>query len=582
MEPQGRRKLAAILAADAAGYSRLMAEDDRTTVALLDSCRGVFRGHVESRQGRVVDMAGDSVLAVFETASGAVEAALSIQQELEGAEPACELRFRIGVHIGEVLEKPDGTIYGDGVNVAARLQALASPGEVAISDMVQMAVRGRVQATFIDRGEQAVKNIPARVHWYCAAAAPRRQGATDPVRRTQVQVATLPSIAILPFRTAAADGDHLSLADGLRLDIQQVLVKMAGIIVIGVATTNSYRHKEVTPQQAAAEISVRYLLEGFVQKAGGRARITMSLLDCGSGQVLWSERYDRALDNTFDVQDEIAEHVVTAVDVKLMSGEQARVWRKTIKDPKAREHYYRGIHEFLKGQKEANAFARGNFEEAARLAPTTSLGHTMVAFTHWIDAFRGWTPTPTVSFDAAAQWAERAMAMEDADGQAHTVMGHIHLLRREHEKALQVAEQAVTIRPACTNANAHLANIFFYCGRPADAADRMRQVMRISPVHPPWMKLVLAASYKELGQWDSAAQLAGEIIRVKPDDIDARLILAETAQARGDRAGAREFAGEIQRLHPDFSLPGWAERQPYRERGVLERIVASLRDAGLS
>ncbi len=191
-----------------------MAADERATVALLDSCRAVFRKQVESRQGRIVDTAGDSVLAVFDTASGAVEAALAIQKELESSR--CELRFRIGVHLGDVLEKDDGTVYGDGVNVAARLQALAAPGEVAVSEMVHMAVRGRVDALFIDQGEQAVKNIPAPVHWYCAAVAEPRHGVTDPHARTNEQLAALPSIAIRPFKTAGTDTEQASLADGLR------------------------------------------------------------------------------------------------------------------------------------------------------------------------------------------------------------------------------------------------------------------------------------------------------------------------------------------------------------------------------
>jgi adenylate cyclase len=574
-----KERLAAILAADAAGYSRLMATDQRRTVASLESCRAVFREHVESHQGRIVDMAGDSVLAIFDSATTAVHAALAIQKELEAG--SCDMRFRVGVHLGDVLEKADGSVYGDGVNVAARLQALAPAGEIAVSEVVRMAVRGRVDTVFVDQGEQAVKNIPTPVRWCRAAAAQLRSGATDPRSRTAEQLAALPSIAILPFRTPSADVEQASFADGLRADIQGALVKIAGLVLIGIATTNTYRNKEVAAKHAGGEMGARFVLEGMVQKSGERARIHMSLTDAASGQVTWSEHYDCVLDDAFEAQDDITERVVTALDVKLMSGEQARVWRKTIKHPKAREHFYRGMHELMKGQKETNAAARENFEQVARLVPATSIGPTHVAFTHWMDAFRGWTPAAARSFDTAAQWAERAMAMEDADGQAHTVMGHVHLLRREHDTALEVAEQAVTLRPGCTNANAHLANILYYCGRPADAADRIRQVMRISPVHPPWFKVVLASSCKEIGQWDVAAQVAREVLRMKPDDIDARLVLIESCRESADAAAAREFAEEIQKLQPEFSLAKWAERQPYRDATVLDRIVAALREAGL-
>jgi Tfp pilus assembly protein PilF len=206
----------------------------------------------------------------------------------------------------------------------------------------------------------------------------------------------------------------------------------------------------------------------------------------------------------------------------------------------------------------------------------------MVAFTHWLDVFRGWAASPQKSLELAAQAAEPALKMEDADGQAHAVMGHIHLLRREHAKALEVAEQAVCLRPSCANSNAQFGNILYYCGRPADAADRVRQAMRFSPVHPPFFKAVLASSCKELHEWDDAAKLAREMLRMKPDDIDARLVLIESSLAAGDGAAARELGGEVRKLQPDFSLAKWAERQPYREAAVLERIVARLREAGLT
>lgn len=557
-----------------------MAADQRKTIALLDACRLVFRKQVESHSGRVVDTAGDSVLSVFDSAAAAVQAALAIQAELEAS--GCELRYRLGVHLGDVLEKVDGTVYGDGVNVAARLQGLAEPGEVAVSEAVRMAVRGRVEALFVDQGEHAVKNIPAPVRWYRVAASPPRHGATDPQRRTYGDVVSLPSIAILPFKTIGADADQAALADGLRIDIQGALVKIAGLALTAIGTTNTYRNKDVAPQQAAAEMGVRYLLEGMVQKSGQRARIHVSLADGPTGQVLWSEHYDCALDESFETQDEITEKIVTALDVKLMSGEQARVWRKTIKHPRAREYLYRGFHEFMKGQKEANAAARENFEQVARLAPSSSLGLTMVAFTHWLDVFRGWAASPARSLELAAQAAEPAMKMEDADGQAHAVMGHIHLLRREHEQALQVAEQAITLRPSCANSNAQFGNILYYCGRPAEAADRVRQAMRFSPIHPPFFKSVLASSCKELHEWDEAVRTAKDVVRVKPDDIDARLVLIESCLATGDAAGARQLVDEVRKLQPDFSLQKWAERQPYRDPAVLERIVARLREAGLT
>jgi adenylate cyclase len=577
-----RPRLAAILAADAAGYSRLMAENERATVAALDAARAVFRTGIESNQGRVIDMAGDSILAVFEIATGAVAAALAIQQQLDSA-----LKFRIGLHLGEIIEKTDGTVYGDGVNIAARLQALAESGGIAVSDAVKGAVGRRVCAVFVDQGEQTVKNIPDPVRWHYAvptesegrAAVLRARTA---VARTALQLSALPSIAIIPFRTPSADVEQICLADGLRTDIQWALAKIAGLILIGTPTTNTYRNKDVAPQQAAAEMGARYLLEGFVQKSGERARITATLVEGASGQVVWTEHYDRMLNDTLEVQDEITERIVTALDVKLLSGDQARVWRKAIRDPRAREYFYRGIHEFMKGQKEANAAAREAFEQVARLAPESSIGPTAVAFAHWWDAQRGWTASPARSFELAVQWAERAMPMEDTDGQAHTVMAHIHLLRREHDKALQVAEEAVSLRPGCSTANAHLANIQHYCGRPAEAVDRMRQAMRIIPIHPPWFDVILGASSKEIRRWGEATAAAKDALRKKSDDIDARLVLIEVFRAAGDDGSAGELVREVSTVRPDFSVSKWAETQPYKDLAVLERITENLRSVGLA
>ncbi|NIO40642.1 MAG: tetratricopeptide repeat protein [Burkholderiales bacterium] len=235
----------------------------------------------------------------------------------------------------------------------------------------------------------------------------------------------------------------------------------------------------------------------------------------------------------------------------------------------------------MKGDKEALAIARENFERVAKLAPHTSLGPTYVAFSHWWDAFRGWSDAPSQSLDLAAEWAEKAIAMEDCDGQAHHVMAHVLLLRREHDEALELAQQSVSLRPQCANANGHLGNILYYYGKPGEAAERMKRAIRNTPVYAPWFVDVLAASYKEDGQLDNATAAAREALRLKPDDLDARLILIDAYQAAGRNARAHEIAQELLAIDPDFSLARWSELQPYREGAVLTRIVASLRRAGL-
>jgi adenylate cyclase len=235
----------------------------------------------------------------------------------------------------------------------------------------------------------------------------------------------------------------------------------------------------------------------------------------------------------------------------------------------------------MKGNKEAMATARENFERVTQLTPHSPLGPTYVAFSHWWDAFRGWSDAPARSLEQAAEWAQKAMAMEDADGQAHTVMAHIHLLRREHDKALEVAQQAVSIRPQCVNANGHLGNILYYYGKPGEAAEHVRRAIRNTPVYPPWFVDILAASYKEDGQLDKAAAAAREALRLKSDDVDARLVMIDAYRRAGRHERAREIAQEVLTIDPSFSLAAWSTRQPYREPATLTRIVESLRTAGL-
>lgn len=577
-------KLAAILYADVAGYSRLTAEDEEGTHRALSACLDTITVSIEKHNGKVRHFAGDAVLADFATASDALVCALAVQRDLKEVNndllDDCKIQFRVGINLGEVIVDRN-EVYGDGVNVAARLQALADPGGIAVSDVVKRAVGGRVPAVFIDQGEQIVKNIPNAVHWYRVVPAQSEGSAAVCPVRTADRLSGLPSIGILPFRTPTAEPEQVILADGLRMDIQWALGKIAGLLVIASGTMNTYCNKDVTPQQVAAELRVRYLLDGFIQRSGNRARITTTLIDGSSGRVSWTEHYNCVLDDSLEVQDQITEKIVTALDVKLLSGEHAKVWRKTLKSQKAREYYYRGLHELMKGQKEANAVAHENFAQVARLAPESFLGPTMVAFAHWWDAFRGWTKSPARSIELAAQWAERALAMEDWDGQAHMVMAHIHLLRREHDSALEMAEQAVALRPNCANANPLLGNILYYCGRPGDAADRMRQAMRLTPVHGSWFEVVLAAGCKEIRRWDDATAAARDALRIKPEDIDARLVLIEVYRATGNEGSARELVREVSMLQPDFSVSKWAETQPYKDLAVLERIAADLRSAGL-
>ena len=322
-----KQRLAAILAADAAGYSRLMSADERATLAALDSARAIFRHHVEAHQGRVIDTAGDSVLAVFDTATGAVAASLAVQQALAAAAAHVpeerQMRFRIGVHLGDVMEKADGTVYGDGVNIASRLQGLAEPGGITVSDAVQSAVQGRVDASFSDQGVQEVKNILHTVHAFrvVAARSEAPAGAPEPSKRLP---ADKPSIAVLPFANMSGDSEQEYFADGISEDIITGLSRLRWFFVIARNSSFAYKGKSVDMKRVARELAVRYVLEGSVRKGGNRVRITAQLIDAQSGNHLWAQRYDGDLTDVFALQDEITQKVVAAIEPRLLEAEGIR------------------------------------------------------------------------------------------------------------------------------------------------------------------------------------------------------------------------------------------------------------------
>ena len=406
-----RQKLAAILAADAAGYSRLMAADQRATVAALDDARKVFRSQIESNQGRVIDTAGDSVLAAFETAAGAVTAALAIQRELASAgrhtPEARRMRFRIGVHLGDVIEKADGTIYGDGVNIAARLQAMAEPGGVMVSGMVQEAVRDHVPAAFEDRGTHEVKNIPRPVRAFrvSAGAADTRHvrrfrvrfagaitfllalgfggwiATTEFVRNPAASLGSLfgpkraqqaggrATIAVLPFVNQSGDSKRDYFSEGVTEDIIHALGRFSGVMVSSRNAVQVYKGRTAAPAEISKELGVRYIAQGSVREAGGMLRVAVELSDAEKGAQLWSERYDGSGDQVFEIQDRIVRNIVGTLAVKLTRIEEQRVFSKPTDNLEAYDLVLRARSMIEQHDRAANREARSLLARAQKLAP---------------------------------------------------------------------------------------------------------------------------------------------------------------------------------------------------------------------
>ena len=345
-------------------------------------------------------MAGDSVLAVFETATGAVSAALAIQQEIGASAQAVpehrRMRFRIGVHLGDVMEKSDGTVYGDGINIAARLEGLAEPGGIILSDIVHGAVRDRINATFEDAGEHKVKNIPRALRAYRVltdAAVPRQcepaAVATSALAGGEVDLSSpnKPSIAVLPFANMSDDPEQDYFADGLVEDITTTLSKISGLSVIARNSSFAYKGRAVDVRQVARELGVRYVLEGGVRKSANRIRITAQLIDAGTGAHIWAERYDRAIEDIFAVQDEITLVLATEMQVRLTEGEQARLRYSTTNNIEAWNHWVQGLSHFRRGlSREGLTQARKFWHQALVCDPSSASLNAMLGFLHYANA----------------------------------------------------------------------------------------------------------------------------------------------------------------------------------------------------
>ena len=482
------------------------------------------------------------------------------------------VHYRFGIASGELHEGADGP-GGQAVGRAATLSLRAPSGAVRLSESVVAALAD----------DPAFATVKVEANDYELAIG----NASEPVKGLPIQLQSLdlplpgqPSIVILPFKAIGDDASESeAFADGLRIEVQNALTKMSGVFLLGVGSALAMRG--CSALDAATRTGVRYVLEGTVQRAGDQLRVSVQLTDTIAGAVVLSESYDRALDRNFALQDEITTCIVTALDVKLISGEQARIWHKGLTDPTARERFYRGIQSFFRMNAESMVYARDCFTLVSELAPASPLGPTWMALCLWFESARGWAANPAQAREQAAVWAEHAAAMEDSDGQAHTVLGNVRLLQRRFDEALAIASEAITIRPGCTNANGFLANVLLYCGEPRKAIAHASRAIRYMPVYPPWFVEILSAAYRDAGLLDLAIIAAREVPRIAPSTTQGRLVLA-SALVRSDwLADARRVVSDSRMLDANLSLRRWAASQPYRNAAVLADIIDDLRRSGV-
>ena len=579
-------RLAAVLAADAVNYSRLMGRDEVATLATLRAHRDeLIDPEVTRHGGRIVKTTGDGLLVEFKSVVAAVRCAVEVQRGMADRNrdvPTDQrLAFRVGVNLDDVIVVGDD-IFGDGVNVAARLESIAEPGTVCVSGTIFDRVKDRVDCCFTDLGLQHLRGFaePVRVCRVEPTGARSPPSGPDATAATSPALPTKPSIAILPLTNLSSDPKDDYLVDGLQLDVQAALVHASGLFRIAPSTSNRYRGAGVTPERAGREMGVRYVLGGAVRRSGQRVRVTMELTDVEARQIIWAEHYDRTFEDGFAVQDEITAEVLKALDVKLVSGENWLLHR-SFKSLESLDLFFRALSLFYAENREANAGARELFVKLARLEPGAAIGPAYLCFTHWLDAFRGWTDTKERSLAEAARWAETAVRLRGPSGLPEIVLASVQLLNRRHDEALATCYRAVALRPNCPIANSYMANVLLYCGHPAEAIAKIQAAMRITPVYPPWYMALLAAAYRDGGDIPSSIASAEQAIRMSSAEIDARLVLCSDHGLSGRWHEARRVAQEILAAEPSFSLARHAAAQPYEDDRTLRRLVDHLREAGL-
>src|SRR5712692_1224471 len=578
------RKLAAILSADVKGYSRLMGEDEVATIRTLTTYREVMGTLIHQYHGRVVDSPGDNLLAEFASVVDAVQGAVEIQRALKARNadlPASRrMEFRIGINLGDVIVEGE-RIYGDGVNITARLEGLADGGGICISGSVYEQVETKLVLTYEYMGEQTVKNISKPVRVYRV----REQTDIPPLTKPAEQPLPLPlpdkpSVAVLPFANMSSDPEQEYFSDGITEDLITDLSKVSGLFVISRNSVFTYKGKAMKVEQVGRGLGVRYVLEGSIRKAGSRVRITAQLLDATSGFHVWAERYDRDLQDIFAVQDEVTQQIVAALKVKLTTVEWSRFGRQPTTNLEAYDCYLRGLELYAQRTQEAHIQARQMFEDAIALDPQFATAFAFLGRTYLMELVYQWSQDPQ-TLEQVAVFGQKAVALDDSQPAAHETLALAYLGKKQHAQAIAEAEKAIALDPNYAEAYVTLADMLCFAGQPEPAVGLVEQAMRLNPRYPPYYLWSLGHAYRLLGRSEEAITALRNLVMQNPDHLTAHVLLAATYSEVGREEEARAEAAEILRINPNYSLALVQERVPYKDSALCDRQLTALRKAGL-
>jgi len=621
-----KRKLTAILSADVVGYSRLMGEDEEHTVGTLNSYREIMTRLIDKHDGDLVDAVGDNLLAQFTSIVDAVRCAVKIQSKLkkqnENLSENRRMFFRIGINIGDVIQDND-RIYGDGVNIAARIESLAEPGGICISRGAYDHIKKKLNFGYEYIGEHNVKNIldPVRVYKVSmntegaekenaerAKPSPRKwalsailgltimfaivgyqiyQKLTVPkfepasIEKMALPLPDKPSIAVLPFDNLSDDPEQDYFSDGLTEEIITALSKINEIFVIARNSTFTYKGKPVKVQQVAQDLGVRYVLEGSVRKGKDKIRITAQLIDALTGHHLWAERYDRKLKDIFAVQDEITMKILSAFEVKLTYGEQTRIFKKGTNNLDAYLKVLQGFVYFGNLNPENNQNARRIFEEVIFQEPNYAIAYTSLASVHLNDIWLGTSKSPIESALRAEELAKKALSIDATQPMSHCVMGAISIYKGDWEEGITLLYKAVELEPNWAFGLQTLGGHLCFADKPKEAIPIIEKAIRLNPMASSGYFNTMAIAYRMLGQYDLAIEYLEKGVQRNPDYFFSRLNLSACYIMAGQEQKAYTQAKEVIGLNPNFSLDQFAMMLPSKNQEEKNMLIDALRMAGL-
>ena len=585
-EERIKRKLAALLATDVVGYSRLMASDEEGTLAALKRHRQmVFEPAVAAHHGRIVKLIGDGTIVEFASVVDAVNCALSVQRS--GSSLQAEnlhqpkIVLRIGINLGDVIIEGDD-IYGDGVNIAARLEPVAEPGGICISSIVNESIGNRIDVRFQDDGQINVKNIdrPIRIwRWRPDAHAPVTGGRHPNTDNPQPHTA----IAVLPFTNMSGDPEQEYFSDGISEDIITDLSKIAGLMVIARNSSFAYKGRSVDVRTVGRELGVQSVLEGSIRRSGNRARITAQLIDATSGGHLWGARYDRDLADIFEVQDDVTRRIVDALKVTLSPAEKERLADTKTPNLTAYDYVLRGREFMLGNERSRKTFEQATtyFKKALEHDPDYSQAYACLGFAHIFDYQNRWTDDPDSSLLLAKQYARQAIDKDPNEPLARCVSAMAASLEKDLDQARSEIDVALSLNPNFALAHNLRGSNRIYSGQPLEAIPELEQGMRLDPALSSQFLHFLGMAYLLAGKYETAAALLKQRILLVPQTDFSRALLASALGHLGEFEEARRIWGELKEINPSYAFVEHVGRQPFRRPEDVERIADGLRRGGL-